>query len=157
NNAYGIAMAMIAPLIIMVAQNTTVKWMRWGCAAAVPLVAIGIVGTYSRSALLALGEATLTMVLLQPKRWAWLTIAVVLTLPIGLFMATQEGYLERMSTIRNYDEINEVSAMSRPHFWEVAVDMVVDKPLGVGLFNYEAAYDKYDFLAGEYGVRRSVH
>jgi O-antigen ligase len=34
---------------------------------------------------------------------------------------------------------------------------VQDRPMGVGLFNYESVYDRYDFLGGKFGERRSVH
>jgi probable O-glycosylation ligase (exosortase A-associated) len=157
NNGYGIAMAMILPFLICVAQNTTSKVMRWGCALAAPLVAFGVVGTYSRSAFLALIAGALTMMLFQPRRWSWMALVALLAVPLGLFMTQQDGYLERMATIQTYEETAEVSAASRPHFWRVAVDMAKDNPLGVGLFNYEAAYDKYDFLQGQFGQKRSVH
>ena len=129
--------------------------MRWGCLLAVPLVAIGIVGTYSRSGFLALAAVAFTFVLFQRRRVVWLTGLVVLMVPIGFFMASQEGYLDRMATIQSYED--EASAASRPHFWRVAVAMAVDRPTGIGLFNYESAYDQYDFLTGKYGVHRSVH
>jgi len=39
----------------------------------------------------------------------------------------------------------------------VAVRMAEAQPLGVVLKNYDAAFDKYDFLQGRYGRARSVH
>jgi len=86
-----------------------------------------------------------------------LVLVAVLCAPVAIFMANQDGYLARMKTVQTYEEVNERSAMSRPHFWRVAVNMAMAQPMGVGLFNYEAAYDKFDFLDGEYGRRRSVH
>ncbi len=157
NNGYGIAMAMIAPFLICVAQNTTSRIMRWGCGLAAPLVAFGVVGTYSRSAFLALIAGALTLIMFQPRRWSWLAVVALLSAPLGLFMATQDGYLERMATIQTYNETGERSAVSRPHFWRVAVDMATDRPLGVGLFNYDVAYDRYDSLHGFFGRHRSVH
>jgi O-antigen ligase len=59
--------------------------------------------------------------------------------------------------MRSYEETNERSALGRLHFWQVALDMVADHPMGVGLFNFEAAYDQYDFTNGRYGRNRSVH
>ena len=47
--------------------------------------------------------------------------------------------------------------MSRPHFWKVGLQMLSENPLGVGLKQYEAAYDKYDFSYGRYGHNRAVH
>jgi probable O-glycosylation ligase (exosortase A-associated) len=158
NNGYATAMAMIGPLLFCVAQNTTVRWLRWGCLMALPLVALGVVATYSRSGFLALIGATLAMIVMQPRRrFSLLMLVACLSLPIAVFISNQEGYLERMQTIRTYREVNETSAVSRTHFWRVALDMVEANPLGVGLFNYEAAYDHYDFLHGQYGRKRSVH
>jgi len=37
------------------------------------------------------------------------------------------------------------------------VDMAVDRPLGVGLGNFEASYDRYDRTGGKFGSRRAVH
>ena len=65
--------------------------------------------------------------------------------------------MERMGTITTYEEVGEGSALSRLHFWRVATVMVADNPLGVGLRNYDLAYDDYDDLNGEFGRGRSVH
>src|SRR5215210_1633457 len=35
--------------------------------------------------------------------------------------------------------------------------MALDRPLGVGMRNFDEAYDRYDFLDGLYGTGRSVH
>ncbi len=47
--------------------------------------------------------------------------------------------------------------MSRIHFWEVAAKMAESEPFGVGLRNYEFAYDTYDFSNGRFGHGRAVH
>lgn len=158
NNGYATAMAMVSPLLLCVAQNTVVRSVRWGCLLALPLVGLGVVATYSRSGFLALIGATFAMIATQQRHRAGLFVAAVcVSIPIGVFITKQEGYLERMQTIRTYREVNETSAVSRTHFWQVAVNMVQSQPLGIGLFNYEAAYDQYDFLDGQYGRKRSVH
>jgi probable O-glycosylation ligase (exosortase A-associated) len=157
NNAYAIGMAMTGPLLVCVAQNTTSRILRWGCVVAVPLIAVGVVGTYSRSGFLALVAAALTLVSFQPRRAGLLLIVTLMSIPLGLFMTRQEGYLSRLQTITTYEEVEEVSAVSRPHFWKVAVAMAQAQPFGVGLFNYQANYNRYDSLGGEYGTGRAVH
>ena len=39
----------------------------------------------------------------------------------------------------------------------IASRIAADHPLGIGLFNYEAAYDRYDTSGGKYGHKRAVH
>ena len=43
------------------------------------------------------------------------------------------------------------------HFWRVAVRMVEANPFGVGLRQYDSAYDDYDDSGGLFGPKRSVH
>ena len=100
--------------------------------------------------------STLVYVFFQRKRGLAIASLVVLLLLLP-FVPLPEGYTDRLRTIQTYEEDNETSAISRLHFWEVAVNMAVANPVGVGLFNYDIAYDDYDFLYGQFGRHRSVH
>ena len=157
NNGYAVGMSMIAPLLLAAGQTLDNKWLRRGFLLAAPLTAIAVLSTYSRGGLLAVCAAALTYALLSKRRVLAMSVAIALAVPIGMFMATQEGYLDRMSTIQTYEESNETSALSRLHFWQVAMAMVEEHPGGIGLFNYEAAYDRFDFTNGRFGRHRSVH
>jgi putative inorganic carbon (hco3(-)) transporter len=157
NNAYAIGMAMIVPLLVCVVQNAKWRPMLWGAAAAAPLVAVAVVGTYSRAGFLSLVAGALTLICFQRRRATWLLLALLVAAPLGYFVKTQAGYLERMQTIQTYEQVEDRSALGRFHFWEVALGIAADRPLGIGLFNFESAYDRYDFLDGEFGTRRSVH
>lgn len=162
NNGYAMAAAMILPFLWCVAQNLdkTRMWERvasWGYAAAVPLSMLLIIGTMSRSGFLAATTAVLVYIALQRQRFVPLlvvTATIVIALP---FVPVPEGYFDRLQTIRTYEEVNETSALSRLHFWQVAVRMAADNPFGVGLRNFDRAYDNYDFSGGEFGSGRSVH
>src|SRR5205823_12024642 len=68
-----------------------------------------------------------------------------------------KSYVDRLQTIQTYNEVGEDSAMSRPHFWKVGIAMGTSRLFGVGLRQYEQAYDQYDFLNGRYGRKRAVH
>jgi putative inorganic carbon (HCO3(-)) transporter len=162
NNGYALAAAMILPLLWCVSQNLDKtkpieRFASWGFAVSVPLSILLVIGTMSRSGFLAVATSVLVYLLLQ-KRKIMPLLVVTATLAIALpFLPMPEGYFDRLQTIRTYEEANEASALSRLHFWQVALRMVADNPLGVGLRNFDHAYDQYDFLAGEFGFGRSVH
>lgn len=157
NNEFGVAVARILPLLVAVVQNVPAWPIGLGFLAAVPASMIGIVSTFSRASFLALATAVLLFVLLQRRRLLAMT-GLAVAAGIGLLVVpVPTSYVDRLETIRTYEEIDEDSAMSRLHFWRVAVDMAAANPLGVGLNNYEANFNRYDFLDGRYGTDRDVH
>jgi probable O-glycosylation ligase (exosortase A-associated) len=157
NNGYALGCAMFLFLLVVVGQNVRERWAKLGFYLAGVLTAVTVVSTFSRGGFLALGCAALVFFGLQRRKLKVLLIAV----PVGLlavsFVRLPAGYLDRMQTIRTYEEVQEESALSRLHFWRVAVDMAVDRPFGVGLRNFDATYDRYDFLDGLYGRSMAVH
>ena len=164
NNGYALGTVMIMPLLIVTAQNLDLVyqgryliWLRRGWFIAAPLCMFAVVGTYSRGGFLALAAATLTFVLLQRRRMPALIGLSTALLLLAIFVPIPQSYLDRMQTIRTYDEIGEDSALSRQHFWAVGLQMGLENPLGVGIRQYESAYDAYDWSYGRYGGRRSVH
>jgi probable O-glycosylation ligase (exosortase A-associated) len=164
NNGYALGTVMIMPMLVVTAQNVDllyngryVNWIRRGFYLAVLLCSFAVVGTYSRGGFLSLAAAGLTFVLLQKRRFATLASVFVL---VALFLAVvpiPASYLARLQTIQTYEEVGEDSALSRPHFWKVGMLMAADNPFGIGLKQYEFAYDRYDFLHGRFGNRRAVH
>lgn len=164
NNGYALGTVMIMPLLLVTAQNVnqlhTGRWLPWlrrGLFLSLPLCALAVVGTYSRGGFVSLSAATLVFILLQRRRVPALTAVAVLFTLGALFVPIPQSYLDRLQTIRTYDEIGEDSAMSRPHFWRVGIQMGLEHPLGVGLRQYEQAYDEFDTTFGRYGRKRSVH
>jgi putative inorganic carbon (HCO3(-)) transporter len=157
NNGYALGIAMITPLLLASAQNSHRRWMRAAFYASVPLAAVAALSTFSRGGFLGLTAASIVYALLQRRRLLGLAGVAIVALPIVFFMSREDGYFDRLKTIQTYEEAKDDSALSRLHFWNVAVDMASDNPLGVGLFSYQQAYDRYDFLHGQYGYSRSVH
>jgi putative inorganic carbon (hco3(-)) transporter len=164
NNGYALGAVMIMPLLLVTGQNIPLlhrgRWTRWvkaGWYAAVPLCALAVIGTYSRGGFLAMASATLAYVLLQRRRApALIGLSTALVLVIA-FVPIPQSYIDRLETIRTYEEIGEDSALSRPHFWRVGLEMALERPLGVGLRQFEVAYDDYDTSYGRFGRQRSVH
>jgi len=165
NNGYALGTVMIIPLLVAAAQNVDLfvpdgwmrVWARRAFYAAVPFCMFAVVGTYSRGGFVALSAAGLVFLLLQRRRFTALIIVASTAVVVLTVVPIPQSYLDRLETIQTYKEVGEDSALSRPHFWRVGLNMGMSNPFGVGLRQYEAAYDKYDFLNGRFGRRRAVH
>ena len=162
NNAYALAAVMILPLLYVTALNMPHdwpfrKWLVLGYWLAVPLTAFTVVCTFSRSGLLAMIASFLTVLIINKKSIKLLLIIAVTLVLVFQFVPLPEGYGDRVQTINTYEEEGETSALSRLHFWKVALDVARDNPLGVGMRNFEVVYNRYDFSDGQYGRSRSVH
>lgn len=163
NNGFALAAVMIMPMLWAISNLIPEGWkfrktIVWGFRLATLFTAYASISTYSRGGLLAL-LAGFVAYLLTLRRRRFTTIAVVLLIGVlaAPFVQLPEGYTDRMETIRTYEEVEEASALSRLHFWQVAWEMAKDKPLGIGMWNFEYLYDQYDFLDGQYGRGRAVH
>ena len=157
NNGYAVGMAMIAPLLVCCGQNFDRRALRIGFYVLGVFCIFGVIGTFSRGGFLAMAAGAVTFALLQRRRVLALIVLAMLAVPVSYFVAMNPEYEDRLQSIRTYDEVSDESAMGRLHFWNIATKMARDYPLGVGLFNYEAAYDNYDDTGGKFGHRRSVH
>ena len=164
NNGYALGTVMIMPLLIVTAQNIDLlydgaylKWVRRGLYAAVVFCMFAVVGTYSRGGFLSLTGGGLAYVLLQKRRFTVLAAVFAVVSILLAVVPIPDAYLARLQTIQTYKEVGEDSALSRPHFWQVGVRMAADNPFGIGIKQYEFAYDKYDFLHGRFGHKRAVH
>ena len=78
-------------------------------------------------------------------------LSALLTVPLP------DAFFQRIQTIRTYEQVDDNSALGRLHFWRVAFSMAGDHPLGVGLKNYEANFNRYDSSYGAFGWDRDVH
>jgi putative inorganic carbon (HCO3(-)) transporter len=157
NNGYALAIVMILPFLVVVGQNARQQWLRWVFLAAVAPSLYTIVSTFSRAGFLAAAAVFVVFAALQRRRVVALTAVVAVGLLAYAVVPIPRGYLDRLETIQTYQEVGEESALSRLHFWRVAIDMVRDRPAGIGLRNYDSAYNRYDFSGGRYGSGRSVH
>lgn len=163
NNDYALAVNMAIPMMAATASTLQVpfpgiQYIRKGFLLAIPLSILTIISTGSRGGLLALGALAVTVAMLQKRRLLWLAGMVLAGVLLYNFAPMPEGYLERMNTIRSYDQSDDGgSALGRLHFWHVATIMADKNPLGIGLRFYNLAYDTYDDSAGYFGLGRSVH
>lgn len=157
NNGYALAIVMVLSLLVAVGQNVPQRWLKWLFLVSVAPSAYTIISTFSRAGFLATVASVIMFAALQKRRTAALVSVAAVGLAAYLVVPIPKGYTDRLETIQTYQEIGEDSAISRLHFWKVAVDMARDRPMGVGLRNYDSVYDRYDFSGGRFGSGRSVH
>ena len=164
NNGYALGTVMVMPLVVAAAQNVDLiydgrwrKWIQRGAFLAVPFCMLAVIGTYSRGGFVALAAISLCFVLLQRRPAFAVSGLVAAVVVVLLLVPIPQAYLDRLQTIQTYKETGEESALGRTHFWAVALRMVEANPIGIGLRQYEQAYDRYDFSRGHYGSHRAVH
>ena len=156
NNDVAVGMFMMVPIAIFLARTTQYQWARCGYW----LLTLGLISraltTYSRGAFLT-GLALAGLYWLRSQQKLRGLIGLLLALAF-LLPALPQEYWERMETISTYEEEEETSALSRFHFWQVAVDMANTYPLfGVGYMGYMDAYNSFDTSKGKYGLGRTTH
>ncbi|MGD9894818.1 MAG: O-antigen ligase family protein [Vicinamibacterales bacterium] len=157
NNGYAVGTAMAMFLFVGVAQALPQRLLRWSLMCVAPLGGMAVVSLFSRGGLLALAAGTTVFILLQ-RRALGMALGALVVVATVVSLPRPAGYEERISPLVGDTPLSEdLSARSRMHFWRVAVDMALARPFGVGLWNYAEAYNEFDFSAGLYGPRRSVH
>ena len=163
SNGYAMLITMTLPFMVFVHQNWQWKWPvvdRWvrrGFLAAIPLSVLAVAGTMSRAGVLSLLTVTLIYIAFGRNRLRNLIALVATGLLFWTVAPLPQGYVERLETIRTYEEVGDMSALSRRHYWSVAFMIAQSYPLGVGLRNFDLVYDRFDPSHGFYGVGSSVH
>lgn len=116
-----------------------------------------IISLQSRGSFIATVLGIIIWILLHKYRFRILIMTSVIIM-LGLsVIPLPEGYNERISSAFAEEKELDNSAASRPHFWNVAMDMVETHPLGVGPGCYQGYYNRFDTSDGQYGRFRSVH
>jgi probable O-glycosylation ligase (exosortase A-associated) len=153
-----VGMLLLVPMMIALERTSKLKPERWMHS----FLAVGVmyraIASYSRGGFLAGAAVGLVYAWRSPYRFrALIGAALVATLILSVM---PDAFWNRMSTITvEQDPVQrDSSAVSRLHFWRVAIEMTKDKPIfGVGLNAFQQAYPVYDFSNGAFGKRRSVH
>jgi putative inorganic carbon (HCO3(-)) transporter len=156
NNSYAVVCAMVGLLLLAMGRSGRSRWERLGFIGLGWLTLLAVIATYSRGGFLAAAAGLLVYSLLRGVRVRWLLGAVVVGGVLWTFMPAPDGYTDRIKTIGTYQD--DESAAGRLYFWSVALIMSADQPLGVGIQNFNVAYDQYDASGGSaFGKSRSVH
>lgn len=140
NNAIGLALIMIIPLLISLGREEQRKWLRQLLYVTAFFSLIATIFTYSRGALVGLAVMIVFATLRVRKLYGLIIIA--LAVPALTFgPSLLPGKLtNRAQTIENYKE--DGSAMERLVSWKIAWRIALDYPTGGG-FDYEQPQVKH--------------
>lgn len=130
NTEIGLALVMVMPLAWYLYLHSHNKWVRYGFLLSMALISIGILGTQSRGAFLAI-MAVSFFLWLKSSRKGIIFVALMLLSP-AFYMFMPQSWHDRMATIETYEE--DASAMSRMKAWEFGYKMALDRPLTGGGF-----------------------
>lgn len=119
------------------------------CIISAAFIVNGLILIQSRGSLLGLGCGGICAVLFAKNISRKKIIAILLVGLIGSTFLVNKSFLERMKLIKTDVETMDVSAKSRIDVWVVALLMIKDHPLGVGVGNTAAMVGNYNYeLAG---------
>ena len=139
-NDFAWSLNVVLPMALFLAVYFNKKLFKFAALGAFLLILIGIIGTQSRGAALALAAGLIYMWLMVSKKKALGLLYVAIIVGAVSFLAP-EGYFQRMDTIKNYEE--DESAMGRLVAWGYATEMALDHPLlGVGAGSFNSAYGR---------------
>ena len=141
NTEIALAMAMTLPLMWWSRLQTQRRWLKHLILVAMILVAIAVLGSYSRGGLLAVA-AMAVMLWLKSRGKLFLGIVLACLVPaLATFMP--EEWHRKMGTIKTYDD--DSSATARLDAWQFAFNLSKDRPIGGAGFDafQEDAYAKW--------------
>lgn len=125
NNALAVALVMATPLLLYLMYTTQKRWLKWALAGGSLMMALSILGSQSRGALLALLTSA-TLLGIKSKHPVRASVGIAVLVLIGVaFMP--DTWTNRMDTIQNYQA--DTSAVSRIYSWITHYNIAIDRPL----------------------------
>jgi|GEM_PF-2253226 len=153
NNHVAVAMLMLVPVLFALSQTAERKIVKYGYI----FIAIGVIyralSTYSRGGFLTLLVICFIFWLRSRYKVRVLLVAVLLA---ALILPTfPQRFWNRMDTITNSRDEQDISVQGRLYFWGIAWTMAKQNPIfGVGHNGFGRAYRKFD---NSHDVARAVH
>jgi putative inorganic carbon (HCO3(-)) transporter len=114
-----------------------------------------VVSLFSRGSAIAMGCGFLVLYLLSNKKLKVFFYSIPIALILIATIPVPDGYEARMESVFVETEELDSSAASRPYFWNIAVQIVSDNPIGVGFGCYPYYYNYY--ATQKHGKSRDVH
>jgi len=162
NNEIGLAMVMAIPLLYFLYVTNQSVWIKRGLIVSMVLSAVGVLGTQSRGALLAISAMVFLLWWRGKNKAVGLVVLGVVGVVVLSFMP--ETWWSRMETISTYQE--DGSAMGRINAWWMAWNIAKANLFGAGfvvamtdlctrynpvLGECRAAHSIYFMVLGEHG------
>ena len=141
NTEIALALVVTLPLMRWLQLQTTKRWLRHATTAAMILIAISILGSYSRGGFLAL-TAMVAFLWIKSRKRILLGVALM-AFAASLLSFMPEMWHSKIDTIQNYEQ--DTSAMGRIGAWRFATNLALDRPIGGGGFEafQDEAYARY--------------
>lgn len=147
-NDYSLSVTIVIPMCLYLIVRAKSFGLRIFWATAMAALMLGVVGTQSRGAAIAL--AVLFLFLWWKGRRKALGLVLVGIVTAGIVSYAPDVYFDRLNTITNYQQ--EGSAMGRIMAWKTAVRMAEEYPLlGVGSGHFAVKLGT-EFRPPEYGL-----
>lgn len=137
NTEIALALTMTLPLMWWSYLQIERRWLKRAILVAMGLVAIAVIGSYSRGGFLAIAAMAL-MLWLKSRSKGLLGVALVAAVPALIAFMPQEWF-QKMYTIKTYEE--DASAMGRIGAWRFVTNLIADRPIwggGFATFELEA-------------------
>ena len=159
NNAFGLALLMVVPLVRYLHLTAARRWVRLALLCSIPCFLVAILATYSRGAMVGLA---VTLVALALKSRHRMRLALIAGMALaGAVQFMPEHWHARVASIAAYDE--DASAQARLQSWRYGLEVVHDSPVVGGGFEvfrgnkittaagYRAAHSIYFETLAEHG------
>jgi probable O-glycosylation ligase (exosortase A-associated) len=161
NNELAVGLVILLPWVYYLRAVATNAWMRMALLATMLLLALGILGSQSRGALLALGA--MAMVLGVKGKQLFKTTLALALVGAALVAFMPDSWAVRMDTIKNYEA--DTSALSRLWTWKTMWAVAEDRPfLGAGfradnlyVFHRYAPFEGFETFRGSVYVAHSIY
>lgn len=156
-NDFGWSLNVVFPLAVYLFLTSRAFVVRALSLFACLMLVIGIAGTSSRGAALALGAGLLCYLIMSDRKL--LGLAMISVVMVGVLLLAPSAYFDRLQTIGEYSE--DTSAAGRIEAWGAAINMAIDHPLGVGAGNFNSAYGRFyrsdDFFSARWISPHSIY
>ena len=153
NNALGLALVMVVPLMWYLQSQTENFYVKWGLRGAMALCMLAVVGTNSRGSALAAG-AMVMLLLIKSRKRALLVLGLVVGV-IAVIPFIPERWYDRIESIKEYEE--DTSALGRIQAWTYAVRLALDRPIVGGGFKAETNSELYRSYIPDADKVRAFH
>jgi probable O-glycosylation ligase (exosortase A-associated) len=139
-NDFSWSLNLVLPLTFLLVFTTKKVIFQYAYIGLAAIILIGIIGTQSRGATIALAAGLLYYLLfISTQKAAGFSLIGIIV--VGILMFSPANYLSRMGTVADYEE--DTSAMGRIKAWNNAYEMALDNPiLGVGAGSFNSAYGR---------------
>lgn len=141
NTEIALALTVTLPLMRWLQLQTQRRWLRHAATVAMVLIAVSVLGSYSRGGFLALTAMAAFLWIKSRKK---VVLGVVLATLAATFLAFMpDAWQSKIGTIESYEQ--DRSAMGRLGAWRFATNLALDRPIGGGGFEafQDPAYARY--------------